>query len=53
MNRGDLVEILATKHDLSKVATGAILETLIDTIQAAVTKDDPVQLVGFGTFKSA
>ena len=53
MNRADLVEILATKHDLSKVAASAILETLIETIQTAVKKDDPVQLVGFGTFKSA
>lgn len=53
MNRADLVEILATKHDLSKVTAGAILETLIDAIQTAVKKDDPVQLVGFGTFKSA
>ncbi|WP_431153188.1 HU family DNA-binding protein [Acidovorax facilis] len=53
MNRADLVEILAAKHDLSKVAAGAILETLIDTIQTAVKKDDAVQLVGFGTFKAA
>lgn len=53
MNRADLVEVLAVKHDLSKVAAGAILETLIDTIQTAVKKGDAVQLVGFGTFKSA
>ena len=30
-----------------------MLETLIDTIQTAVKKGDAVQLVGFGTFKSA
>jgi nucleoid DNA-binding protein len=53
MNRADLVEILAGKHDLSKVAASAMLETLIDTIQTAVKKGDAVQLVGFGTFKSA
>jgi len=53
MNRADLIEILATKHDLSKAAAGAILETLIETIQTAVKKDDPVQLIGFGTFKLA
>ena len=29
------------------------LETLIDTVQTAVKKGDAVQLVGFGTFKSA
>ena len=53
MNRTDLIEVLAAKHDLSKVAASAILETLIDTIQTAVKKGDTVQLVGFGSFKSA
>lgn len=53
MNRAKLVEILASKNDLSKTAANAVLETLIDTIQTAVKKGDSVQLVGFGTFKSA
>ena len=39
--------------NLSKAAANALLETLIDTIQTAVKKGDAVQLVGFGTFKSA
>ena len=53
MNRSELVEILSKKNDLSKVAAGAVLDTLIETIQTAVKKGDAVQLVGFGTFKSA
>lgn len=53
MNRADLIEVIASKHDLSKATAGAVLETLIDTIQTAVKKGDAVQLVGFGTFKSA
>ena len=53
MNRADLIAILAAKNDLSKVAANAVLDTLIDTIQTAVKKGDAVQLVGFGTFKSA
>lgn len=53
MNRVQLIEKLVSKHpDLTKAATGRILNTLIDTIQAAVKKGDPVSLVGFGTFKS-
>ncbi|OZI62776.1 MULTISPECIES: HU family DNA-binding protein [Bordetella] len=52
MNRAELVEILASKNDLSKAATNAVLDTLIDSIQTAVKKGDVVQLVGFGTFKS-
>ncbi len=53
MNRADLVAILASKNDLSKTAANALLDTLIDTIQTAVKKGDAVQLVGFGTFRSA
>ncbi len=53
MNRAELAEILASKNDLSKAAANAVLETLIETIQTAVKKGDTVQLVGFGTFKSA
>ncbi len=52
MNRAELVDILASKNHLSKTSANAVLETLIDTIQAAVKKGDAVQLVGFGTFKS-
>ena len=52
MNRAELVEILASKNDLSKNAANGVLETLIETIQTAVKKGDAVQLVGFGTFKS-
>ena len=51
MNRAELVEILASKNDLSKAAANAVLETLIDTIQTAVKKGDAVQLVGFGSFE--
>lgn len=53
MNRSELVEILASKNELSKAAAGAVLDTLIDTVQTTVKKGQPVQLVGFGTFKSA
>ncbi len=53
MNRSDLIDTLAAKNDLTKVAAGQVLDTLIDTIQTAVKKGDVVQLVGFGTFKSA
>ncbi len=53
MNRAELVEILATRNGLSKVTANAVLDTLIETIQTAVKKGNAVQLVGFGTFKSA
>lgn len=53
MNRSDLIDTLAAKNDLTKVAAGQVLDTLIEAIQTAVKKGDVVQLVGFGTFKSA
>ena len=53
MNRAELVEILASKNDLTKAAAAAVLESFIETVQTAVKKGDAVQLVGFGTFKSA
>lgn len=53
MNRSELIDILATKSDISKASAGRVLDTLIDTIQTTVKKGDSVSLVGFGTFKSA
>lgn len=53
MNRAELVEILASKNDLTQAAAAAVLESFIETVQTAVKKGDAVQLVGFGTFKSA
>lgn len=53
MNRTELLEIIASKTDVSKASAGRMLDTLIDTIQTTVKKGDTVALVGFGTFKSA
>lgn len=53
MNRSQLVEQVAHTSDLSKAVIDLVLDSLIDTIQTAVKKGDSVQLVGFGTFKSA
>lgn len=52
MNRLDLVEILATKHNLSKAEAARVWDTLSSAIVASVKKGEPVQLMGFGTFKS-
>ena len=38
MNRAELVEILASKNDLSKSAANGVLETLIETIQTAAAR---------------
>jgi DNA-binding protein HU-beta len=51
MNRVELIEKIATEHELTKAAAGRILETITSAIVTAVKKGDSVGLVGFGTFK--
>lgn len=53
MNKSELIEIVATASDLSKVAAGKALNALTASITKAVAKGDTVTLVGFGTFKSS
>lgn len=51
MNRGQLVEAVAKKENLSKKQAESFLSTVIEAIQNGVKKDGEVKLVGFGTFK--
>ena len=51
MNRIELVQTIATQHDLSKAEAARVLETVTSAIVTAVKKGDPVQILGFGTFK--
>lgn len=51
MNRIELVQTIAAKHQLSKAEAGRVLDTVIDSIVATVKKGGTVSLVGFGTFK--
>jgi len=51
VNRIELVEKIAAAHNVSKAEAARIVETVTGSIVAAVKKGDPVQLIGFGTFK--
>ena len=51
MNRVELIEHLATRHELSKAESGRILQTLLDAVVGAVKKGGTVTLPGFGSFK--
>ena len=53
MNRQQLAEAIAVAHELPKAQALRILDTLIGTVVTAVKKDDPVSILGFGTFKKA
>lgn len=49
MNKAKLIELMAKEADLSKVQAGKALEGFMKAVYKS--KKEPVQLVGFGTFK--
>ena len=53
MNKSELIDAIAARTDLSKVASGKALDAVIESIVEAVAKGDGVSLVGFGSFKAA
>ena len=53
MNRVELIEHLATRHQLSKAESGRILQTLLDAVVTAVKKGPGVTLPGFGSAPTA
>ena len=53
MNKTELIDAIAAQSGLSKKDSEAALKATIDSIVAAVKKDDKVVLIGFGTFSVA
>lgn len=51
MNKGELVEALASATDSSKREADDFLNAFIDTVTTQVKKGERVQLPGFGTFE--
>jgi DNA-binding protein HU len=50
MNKTDLVNEIAAKAGLNKVAAKAALDACLESIAQALANEDKVQLIGFGTF---
>ena len=50
MNKGDLINEIAAKAGLNKVAAKAALDACLESIEQALANDDTVKLIGFGTF---
>lgn len=53
MNKGELIEALATQTGQSKAAAAKSLDALLELITKTVAKKQDVTLIGFGTFKAA
>lgn len=51
MNKTELVDAIAAKANITKVAAKNALEATLTAITDSLEKGDSVQLVGFGTFK--
>ena len=50
MNKNELIDAIAEEADLSKASAGRASDAAINAITGALTKQDTVSLVGFGTF---
>ena len=50
MNKSELIDLIAADADLPKAAAARALDSVVDSITAALGKGDSVTLVGFGTF---
>jgi DNA-binding protein HU-beta len=50
MNKGELVDFIASEAGLTKVQAGDALNAVLTAVQKTLKKGDKVTLVGFGTF---
>lgn len=53
MNKGELVEVVATETHLTKADCTRVVECMIDQVRKTVRKGEDVKLTGFGTFTRA
>ena len=51
MNKTELVDAIASKADITKVAAKTALEATLAAITESLKAGEPVQFVGCGTFK--
>jgi DNA-binding protein HU-beta len=51
MNKGELVDAVAEKAEVSKKDAEAIVTATVEAIMEAVASGDKVSLVGFGSFE--
>jgi len=50
MNKGQLVDAIASEANLTKAQAGDALNAFIDAVKGSLKSGDKVTLVGFGTF---
>ncbi len=50
MNKSELIDLIASRADISKSSAGDALEAVLDGITGSLASGNSVTLVGFGTF---
>ena len=51
MNKTQLIDVVATKTDLTKKGAEAAVAAVLESIEDALVAGEKVQLIGFGTFE--
>ena len=51
MNKGELIDVIASTTNVTKKEADAILAAMVDTIVVEVSGGNKVSLVGFGSFE--
>ncbi|NCO74096.1 MAG: HU family DNA-binding protein [Cyanobacteria bacterium] len=51
MNKGELVDAVAAKADVTKKQADSIISAVVESIMEAVSAGEKVTLVGFGSFE--
>ncbi len=51
MNKGELVDLVASKASISKKQADTVVSATVEAIMEAVANGDKVTLVGFGSFE--
>jgi len=51
MNKGELIDAVAAKAEVSKKDADVIVTAMVEAIMEAVASGDKVSLVGFGSFE--
>lgn len=51
MKKAELIDVVATKTELTKQDSKKAIDALFETISNTLAKEEKIQVVGFGTFE--
>lgn len=51
MNRQELIDVISSDANISKIAADRVLDSFIRRVQESITNGEKVKLAGFGTFE--